>query len=378
MFNRKSAVSTSVLFPAALLGLWPLGAIAENVAQTDIDLPWQTTFVGCSTSAAPFIENQLNLYGARPLMKVGGMQAWAVPQGDGTEKFALTTEDGLTIFGLVVGPQGEDISGALLSTKPNAVSLKTASAPSPSRPPSPKVANEEPAASNPNALEPPGRLTEAVPAEAEPVKAPSSDVVEPSDDAARAASADQADAGKPPKLASVGSQNTPDIPTAQSLDELVQQAHDFSAWFPVGNPRPDAPTFFLLADPTCPHCAWSIDSMKPLIQNGDIDLRIILAPILSETAFNISAAILQSDDVGTVFLRNEYAATSSVGGQKVAAIASDKIDDQTADILRRNVLWMRQNGIKGVPFFIYKTPEGGQFAFGNLTQQALDTALTME
>ncbi|MGV0820835.1 hypothetical protein [Martelella sp. AMO21009] len=341
MFKRKSAVSTSVLFPAALLGLWPLGAIAENVTQADIDLPWQTTFVGCSTSAAPFIENQLNLYGARPLMKVGGMQAWAVPQGDGTEKFALTTEDGLTIFGSVVGPQGEDISGALLSTKPNAVSLKTASAPSPSRPPSPKVAKEEPAASNPGALKAPKRLTEADTAEA--VEAPSSDVVEPGEDAAPAASPVEVDAGKPPKLASVGSQNTPDIPTAQSLDELVQQAHDFSAWFPVGKPKPDAPTFFLLADPTCPHCAWSIDSMKPLIQNGDIDLRIILAPILSEAAFNISAAILQSDNVGTVFLKNEYAATSSVGGQKVAAIAPDKIDDQTADILRRNVLWMRQN-----------------------------------
>ncbi|MEO1988870.1 MAG: hypothetical protein ABGX47_19825 [Martelella sp.] len=365
MFKRKSAVSTSVLFPAALLGLWPLGAIAENLAQTDIDLPWQTTFVGCSTSAAPFIENQLNLYGARPLMKVGGMQAWAVPQGDGTEKFALTTEDGLTIFGSVVGPQGEDISGALLSTKPNAVSLETASAPSPSRSPSPKVAKEEPVASNPDALETPKRLTEAVPAE-------------PVEDATPVASAAQVEASKPHRMASVGSQNTPDIPTAQSLDELVQQAHDFSAWFPVGNPKPDAPTFFLLADPTCPHCAWSIDSMKPLIQNGDIDLRIILVPILSETAFNISAAILQSDNVGTVFLKNEYAATSSVGGQKVAAIAPDKIDDQTADILRRNVLWMRQNGIKGVPFFIYKTPEGGQFAFGNLTQQALDTALTME
>jgi len=376
MISRKSAVSTSVLFPAALLGLWPLGAIAEHLAQTDIDLPWQTTFVGCSTSAAPFIENQLNLYGARPLMKVGGMQAWAVPQGDGTEKFALTTEDGLTIFGSVVGPQGEDISGALLSTKPDAVSLKTASAPSPSRPPSPKVARKEPAASNSDALEAPKRLPEAVPAE--PVEAPSSNVGEPGEDAAPAASAAQVEASKPPRMASVGSQNTPDIPTAQSLDELVQQAHDFSAWFPVGNPKPDAPTFFLIADPTCPHCAWSIDSMKLLIQNGDIDLRIILAPILSETAFNISAAILQSDDVGTVFLKNEYAATSSVGGQKVAAIASDKIDDQMADILRRNVLWMRQNGIKGVPFFIYKTPEGGQFAFGNLTQQALDTALTME
>ncbi|MGV0912660.1 hypothetical protein [Martelella sp. FOR1707] len=376
MFKRKSAVSPSVLFPAALLGLWPLGAIAENVTEADIDLPWQTTFVGCSTSAAPFIENQLNLYGARPLMKVGGMQAWALPQGDGTEKFALTTEDGLTIFGSVVGPQGEDISGALLSTKPNAVSLKTAIAPSPSRPPSPKVAKEKPVASNPDALEPPKRLTEAVPAETD--EAPSSNVAEPGEDATPAASAAQVEASKPPRMASVGSQNTPDIPTAQSLDELVQQAHDFSAWFPVGNPKPDAPTFFLLADPTCPHCAWSIDSMKPLIQNGDIDLRIILAPILSETAFNISAAILQSDDVGTVFLKNEYAATSSVGGQKVAAIASDRIDDQTADILRRNVLWMRQNGIKGVPFFIYKTSEGGQFAFGNLTQQALDTALTME
>ena len=373
MFNLKSAVCTTVFFPAALVGLWPLGAIAEDVAQTDIDLPWQTTFVGCSTSAAPFIENQLNLYGARPLMKVGTMQAWAVPQADGTEKFALTTEDGLTIFGDVVGPQGEDISGALLSTSPNTVSVETAGNPSSLRPTSPETAEVKEPPSKSVELEAPERLANS---QTETGAADTSEAPDtpPGQASASAPAADT----KPPKLASVGSQNTPDIPTAQSLDELVQQAHDFSAWFPVGDPKADAPTFFLLADPTCPHCAWSIDSMKPLIQNGDIDLRIILAPILSEAAFNISAAILQSDDVGAVFLKNEYAATSSVGGQKVAALASDRIDDQTADILRRNVLWMRQNGIKGVPFFIYKTQEGGQFAFGNLTQQALDTALTME
>lgn len=54
----------------------------------------------------------------RPLMQISGMNAWAVPTADGGQQVALTTPDGLTIYGRIVGPQGEDISAALLATTP--------------------------------------------------------------------------------------------------------------------------------------------------------------------------------------------------------------------------------------------------------------------
>ncbi|NKB80202.1 hypothetical protein HED50_24060 [Ochrobactrum oryzae] len=88
-------------------------------AKAELNL-WQQNFVGCSVSSSPYTTQVLfkDASKVRPLMQIAGMNAWAVPTADGGQQIALTTPDGLTIYGRIVGPQGEDISAALLATTP--------------------------------------------------------------------------------------------------------------------------------------------------------------------------------------------------------------------------------------------------------------------
>jgi thiol:disulfide interchange protein DsbG len=312
------------------------------------------------------------------------MQAWAVEQDDGTEQFALTTEDGLTIYGKVVGPQGEDISGALLSTLPaggqkdvvenNAPAGKSAAAehPQPSQPQQTGAAaavSEPPAAAPTSEQEP-----QTTPSQQQTAANPSAPALGSNVSQGPEQAIAQPEA-EPRRMASVGSQNVENVPTAQSMDELVAQAKDFTMWFPIGNPKENAPTFYFLADPTCPHCAWAIDGLRSKIESGDIDLRVILTPIRSIEAFNISASILHSENVAQTYLSHEHSITGS--GTPVTQSDPSEFDENVLQALRRNVLWMRQNGIKGVPFFIYRTADGPQFAFGNLTDQAIQTAVAI-
>ena len=84
------------------------------------DHSWKEGFAGC-TGTSPFIETMISTTDpdVRPLMKIGEMQAWAIKDENGNPATALTTEDGLTIVGRIIGPQGEDITAALLATVPD-------------------------------------------------------------------------------------------------------------------------------------------------------------------------------------------------------------------------------------------------------------------
>lgn len=311
------------------------------------ELPWQSNFIGCSTATSPYIDEHLLSLNPRPLLKIGTMQAWAVSDKNGGEEIVLTTEDGLTIYGRIIGPQGEDMSAALLGTVSSFSKQQLHSKISEPQIHSKAQQTATPQSKSSNKTEKQSIVID---------KRPSS----------------QIDIS-PPQMASIGSQNVDPTPTAETLDQLIGQAIKHAMWFRLGKPKEDAPTFFLIADPTCPHCAWVIDSLRSKIETGALDLRVILAPIRSSEAFNIAASILHAQNAGEAFLQHEYSITGS--GRAVQQIMAAKIDPNVTKALGRNVLWMRQNGIKGVPFFLYRTREGAQFIFGNLNEQALQAAL---
>ncbi|TIU22941.1 MAG: hypothetical protein E5W49_05455 [Mesorhizobium sp.] len=111
----------------------------------------------------------------------------------------------------------------------------------------------------------------------------------------------------------------------------------------------------------------------PRIKDNSIDLRVILTPILSAQAFDIAASIMHQDDIPTTLLEQSR---SIIGSGKPAPKVDPKdFDKRVTDGLRRNVLWMRANGAPGVPFYLYRSDKGAQFAFGSLTDAQLATAL---
>ncbi|QOF75201.1 thioredoxin fold domain-containing protein (plasmid) [Aminobacter sp. SR38] len=385
-------------------------------AQAELNL-WQQNFVGCSVSSSPYTTQVLFKDAAkvRPLMQISGMNAWAVPTADGGQQIALTTPDGLTIYGRIVGPQGEDISAALLATRPTVTPE-----PSPFDPQSPvttsTTSTQAPAnitrtvpgdgaaaqiAASPTVqAAPPTAQPSPAPAQeqAAPVKKPAdtqaadsateskqaqAPVIQPTQPAPAAGSTpplvgaqpqQQAQAANPPQqMASIGSQTVPDVPKAASIDQLMQQAQDFAMWFPANKPKPGSPLVYVFVDPTCPHCAWSFEHLKPRIDDSTIDLRIIMAPILSAEAAQIAASIMHQEDIPTT-LRDQLA--SVIGSGKPAPKVDPKnFDKAVVAAMQRNVDWMRLNGVPGTPFYLYRTKEGAQFAFGALNDAQLGTAL---
>lgn len=336
-------------------------------------------------------------------MKISGMQAWSVPDGKGGQQLAMTTDDGLTIYGRVVGPQGEDISGALLATTAKsdqaggapqstaalsvprqdqiASSTKLPSRTTPRGSAGDQVTVSPQTVPTTSPVQSPTNMTSpvpvATPSTAQPVPVAPAVPAAPVQPTAPATPTPEASTSVPPPpgtQAGIGSQTVLDVPKASNLDELIQQAETFAMWAPMNNAKPGAPIVYMFVDPTCPHCAWSLDHLEPKIRDGSVALRMIMAPILSEEALHIGVSIIQSDNPPEALLQQAKLAIGSKG-KAVNRIDPSQYDQRVKDGIARNVQWMRANGIPGVPFYLYRTAQKTEFAFGSLSDAQLATAV---
>jgi thiol:disulfide interchange protein DsbG len=366
---------TALLGSAALLGLLAVPAQAQETS-------WKQNFAACAGNS-PFIEALLAEHSDdhRPLMKIGEMQAWAIKGEDGTPTVALTTEDGLTIIGKILGPQGEDISGALLATVPNeeAGTLPTA-APSMSVPATrdlqAKTSETDAVARETAAVVAP--VESASPADQESSVSPALARLR---DAATQTATPEASTGPLATTAEQTAQlatapitaSAPPSPEVQAgMNAILSQATDERVWFSAAEAKPGAPVVYMLADPECPHCQWTIDKMHAQIASGDIDLRIIFAPVTGVGGFNTSLSILHADDIPASFMAHMTSTTR--GTQAVTQMDVNQADRNVVQGIVDNINWMRGNRMPGVPFFLYMTEDGARFAFSELPADILTTA----
>lgn len=347
------------------------------------DYSWKEGFAGC-TVTAPFIET-LNLKtdpDVRPLMKIGEMQAWAIKDENGKLATALTTQDGLTVVGRIIGPQGEDITAALLSTVPNPnAKVPLAQAPL-TRMPSAVLASPAPATKPASANQ--DTMT--------PIPNPQTAVHAPTGTTSPALNQLQRNlqsgatiqatplpetetASKPTGViasAPITAVEQPSADVQAGIDTIFKQAGDDRIWFSAGNPNLNAPVVYMLTDPECPQCQWTIDQMQGSIANGVIDLRIIFAPITGVQGFNTSLSILHSEDIPQTFIAHM---TSKIRGTAaVAQMDANQADKAVIQGIVDNINWMRANKMPGVPFFLYETDQGAQFAFSELPTDILTVA----
>lgn len=341
------------------------------------ELDWKEGFAGC-TGSSPYIESLVSRTDpeVRPLMRIGDMQAWAIKDEAGNPATALTTEDGLTIVGKIVGPQGEDISAALLATVPS----KTATT---GLPPSASVKSSvlSPSLISPVATPvlsptgitgemtlrpdtPPQRTTPAPTASPAPNRL--QQVLQPAASAAP-------QAGEPAlATAPITATEQPSANVQAGIDTIYEQAGNERIWFSAGTPNGGAPIVYMLADPECPHCQWTIDQMHTEITSGEIDLRIIFAPITGVAGFNTSLSILHSLNIPETFMAHM---TSKTRGTTAAThMEPDQADKAVVQGIVDNINWMRANKMPGVPFFLYQTDEGAKFAFSELPADILTVA----
>lgn len=334
--------------------------LAENLGRNDA----ASGYAGSS----PVIDAMLSEADpdVRPLMKIGEMQAWVITYADGTPVTALTTADGLTIVGQIIGPQGEDISAALLATVPDpdvTLSMARTSVPqAPGAAPAPTL--QDSMNPKPDAQNAPSGGTSSVSRQLqENLQAGAASEIAPTRDAE---TPDPPPAGR--ATAAITAIDRPSADVQAGLDAVFREAGDERVWFSAGTPRPDAPVIYMLADPECPQCQWTIDQMQGAIASGAIDLRVILAPVTGVEGFTTSLSILHSEDIPQTFMAHMTSKTR--GTSAVAQMDATRADKAVIQGIVDNINWMRANRMPGVPFFLYQTDQGTRFAFSELPPDA--------
>lgn len=297
----------------------------------------------------------------RPLMRIGDMQAWAVKDESGKPVIALTTNDGLTIIGSIIGPQGEDISAALLATVPDpdrvGVSNQVESA-------GEDQSLNLPQTKAPMSVAPPRSEANMSPLLSNVLKPPQQTLATPLQPGGQQTNK--------PDAAPITASQAPTAEQQAGMDLILKQATDERVWFSAGTPKDGAPVVYMLADPECPHCQWTTDKMQNQIQSGDIDLRIIFAPITGVQGFNTSLSILHTDDIPRTFMSHMTSTTR--GTAAVAQMDTAGADRNVIQGIVNNIDWMRANRMPGVPFFLYNTEDGARFAFSELPSNILTEA----
>ncbi|WP_299507403.1 hypothetical protein [uncultured Roseobacter sp.] len=364
-----------------------MGSASASNAQ---DYSSKEGFAGC-TGTSPFIETLISKTDpdVRPLMKIGEMQAWAIKDQEGNPATALTTQDGLTIVGRIIGPQGEDITAALLATVPDPNAKPIAGPSQRLIPPSPQALTNQPSA-------------HAAPVQNEPITSPRMTLMPGAEQTASRVSNAQSPALNQlrtvlqPQANTPAATPTPAAPAEQStttdtvasapitaieqpsagvqagMDTIFKQAGEERIWFSAATPNPGAPVVYMLADPECPHCQWTIDAMHNEIASGAIDLRIIPAPITGVQGFNTSLSILHSENIPQTFMAHMTSKTR--GTAAVIQMDANQADKAVIQGIVDNINWMRTNKMPGVPFFLYQTDQGAQFAFSELPSDILTVA----
>lgn len=156
------------------------------------------------------------------------------------------------------------------------------------------------------------------------------------------------------------------------LEEFFRETQEDTTWFAVG--EAGAPVVYAYIDPTCPFCARAVDGLRGKIENGELQLRVILAPLVSAKAPDTIAGIYLNESPVTAFLDHETSiakhTTSPVELQDFKTLPN-----QIAAGVRKNYEIVVANGVPGVPFFAFQTEEGPRFFSGVPKAGELDGAL---
>lgn len=357
---KPSRITASLLVTTVLMPVFAQEALAEDVS-------WKENFAACAGNS-PFIDTLLATHNEdhRPLMRIGDMQAWAIEDEAGQPILALTTSDGLTIIGSVYGPQGEDISAALLATVPST---------------EPKLGQATPALTfplpdaqaAPLQSTPAPNMSAALSSLNRGTPAPATSQMDPSP--TETTNTQVLVNGATPSTAPITASQDPTPEQQAGMNTIFQQATDQRIWFSAAQSKEGAPVVYMLADPECPHCQWTIDNMRAQILAGDIDLRIIFAPITGVQGFNSSLSILHSTNVSETFMAHMTSQTR--GTAAVTQMDPNTSDRAVVQGIVDNINWMRENRMPGVPFFLYMTEDGARFAFSELPSDITSQALPL-
>jgi|GEM_PF-6800728 len=147
-----------------------------------------------------------------------------------------------------------------------------------------------------------------------------------------------------------------------SLEEqLLEDARKNALWFSVGSN--EAPVVYAFIDPTCPYSARGIAAVSDQIGAGTLQLRVILAPVVSERAAGLIAGILTAEKPPLAFFDHEISLFER-GSSDLDSGEFTELPPLVQAGIKRNYDMIRNYRIPGVPFFVYETAEGARVVSG--------------
>lgn len=174
-------------------------------------------------------------------------------------------------------------------------------------------------------------------------------------------------AGRPDGSTITTSESTTVAPADRIMNANGERFVDMLAfqtfWFSVGTIG--APTVYAVIDPTCPFCARAMKSLKGDVEAGRIELRIILAPLISSQAPDVIAGILSQSEPVSAFWEHEM--DIAAGGSGVDPVAFASLPEDYQAVIRTNYDVAVESGLPGVPYFIYEN-EAGEQRFSGVPQ----------
>lgn len=310
----------------------------------------QSNEVEQNVSLSPFARSILynSSINTSPLFKMDGFQVWSIQLPNQQPETVLTSPSGLLIKGTIFSPNGKNLSTAFSDISSvdafNTVQNPTVIDAIPLQPAMKIPEGVKPAAINSPALTPPPAL---IPQNAQEQKF----------DARAASGMDDAD-----------------IPTFSTLAEFRDQADNFSMWVQANKFNEGAPVLYMFADPRCPYCARSFVELKPFLDRGEIELRIIPVPVLSSKSFELALRFVHSETAGQDFVAHGQAILN--GEKEPEPLPVTEIDQRVVKAMTKNVKWFRKNAMQSVPFYLYKTAEGDQVLAGQISQENIKNIIT--
>ena len=137
-----------------------------------------------------------------------------------------------------------------------------------------------------------------------------------------------------------------------ALRDRIIRAAESTAWFSLG--REGAPVVYMLADPQCPHCHNVWAQLRPRIEAGEIMVKIILVGALPGSEER-AISILSRPEPGRAWLAGEGSTNARVAPPPPESSRQFQLAQR---LLRANLEFAREAGIRGTPWLAYVGRDG--------------------
>lgn len=301
----------------------------------------------------------------------GGVRAFLVetkPAADGTagkmQMFYVLPNDRFAVAGVLLRRGGVNVTGLQIGylqqsfinqqrvSEMNGSQINTG----PRAPDVPNVDLAAPEGATPESLD----MTQLLSQAQEAIEANQAAVL-PAPSAPQTASADVPAAPAPVFSNTPISTKTADAADAFKVADVTGEnfikAANQSVYFSVG--LAGRPAIYMVADPQCPFCHEAWRTLKTLVFDGKIQVRVIMIAGLKGSD-PLARSILSHDDPSGVWLAGQ----GSIQGTRIdppPAVGTPEWD-RAGQFLQINSGFIRQFNITQTPFLAYVTPEGQLYA----------------